>query len=1136
MAVTIYTGSSGSGKTYAVLKDVIRRSLEEPFRKFFVIVPEQFTMQTQQLLVNLHPRKAILNLDVTSLNRLAYRVFSETGTRSEKLLEEIGKSFLIEKAAIEHQKELRYFSGNLTRPENVAEMKAMISELMIYGISPEGLRAAAQSERSTQLLSLKLADIALIYEAFLKKLAKNYLTVEEVPERLAGVSEKSGLLRGSVLVFDGFTGFTPVQLLLLEKLLPLVSDLYITLTADPGINLFETYTKQDLFVLSYDTAHELLEMSNRTGVPMNPPVVVSESEKSRHARSKAMSHLERNLFRRRVRIFSENQTDIRMICAQNPRAETEEAAREIRRLVREEGFRYREIAVVTGDLETYGGYAREVMAEYDIPCFIDEKRKLLHNPFIEYLRAALEAVSENYSYEAMFRLLKCGMAGFDREAVSRLENYVLGCGIRGKKAWREEFIRHYRDENPAEVPVLNALRKEITELLDPLTKVFSVRGSTVREKTEALYDFCMQSGAEQKLRLRAKTLEEAGKPELAREYEQVWPYVMGFLDKLVALLGEEKLSMKDYAALIEAGFAEARVAVIPPGNDRVLVGDVERSRIPEIRVLIFLGMNEGIVPKPPKAGGMLTDADRNQLEEKEIRLKPTVRQSIYIDRFYLYLALTKPSERLYISFAQGNARGEAAQPAYVIDAVSRLFGGISAELPTEELGERLETEKGGLTLLAEGIRKLGEADLGTAYRELFSYYRNHSEYFSEIERLLRAAGRKKPVDEIGRAAARVLYGDTLTNSATRLESFCACEFRHFLVYGLKLRERPSYEFSGLERGTILHRAFELYAGRLLEEHSDERQEKERLYAAAETAFSEAVAEEGIDSVLYSDARSRYEIRRMRRLLLAAVDMLSEQAQAGAFDLYEAEQGFRGASLRTGFEFELPDGVKMYLNGKIDRIDTCKSGDMTYVRIIDYKTGSTRYDLKRIYYGLQLQLALYMNASLELLRQRGKNPVPAGMLYFPVTDPMLDAVQGESPEDCRRRRLKKMQPTGVVNSSPEVLQLLDAGTKNSDPVVIPVKIKKNGDIGANSSVLDSGGFAMVGKYAMRKAQKTGEAIMNGCADVNPYSFGKSENACMYCAYRTVCGFDRRIPGYRFRELEKGEEDQAILEKMDRELNS
>ena len=1170
MSLRFYIGGSGAGKSRNVFAHIIKASMEEPRTRFLVLVPEQSTMETQRQIVRLHPRHGILNIDVLSMTRLAYRVFSEVGYRREMMLEEIGKTFLLEKIALEQKNRLPSFGYLLTKPEFLARMKAMISELMIYGVSPEELESLSLNPDSP--LAFKMQDIILLYREFRKRLEGSYMTAEEVPEKLSLLAEDSKMFRDAVVVMDGFTGFTPLQLLFIRRILPLVRELHVTVTMDPDMNPFGHFQKSSLFLMSHEMVRDLSELSREVKVPLEPPVYIQSGPESRHGASPQLMELERRLFRRSHREDSRVQhpaPGIRLVSASDPRTEIAFVAREICRMVREEGLRYRDFAIVTGDLESYGMYVRETFSEAEIPFFIDEKRSLLKNPFIEYLRAALEAVTDQYSYSSMFRMLKSGASPFDRNMTDHLENYVLARGIRGKKKWREPFIRHYRGEDPGEVPVLNGFREEICALMDPLADVMAGRGSTVREKTEALRAFCAGSHAEELLSEREESFLRAGRPDLAREYAQVWPYVDSFLDKLVAVLGDERISMADYRALIEAGFGEARIAIIPPGNDRVTVADMERSRLADVRVLFFVGVNEGLIPKAPSDGGVLSEADRAELLARDVKLKPSSRTQMYIDRFYLYLTLTKPSDRLFLSWSGANVSGEILRPAYLIGVLRRLFPGLAVENANREQGtsaagesvlmdllqgknaepgdpvhgkknglaDLVQREKTGISLLVEGLARIDEMRPSGAYFELFSYYSSHPLYAGRCRKLLAAARAEKHADRIGQAAARALYGTVLTNSASRLELFSACRFAHFLSYGLKLKERREYAFSGMDMGSLLHRSLELF-----EEETGRRgiswaalaEDDGLRNAIAAGCMARAVDEYG-STVFTDSARDRYQLNRLQRLMAATAWSQSRQLAAGDFAPAGAEAGFRNMEELDTSVLELPHGARMLLTGRIDRVDVCEMGGAAYVKIMDYKTGNVAFDLTEVYYGLQLQLALYLDAAMDMLRREGRCPVPAGMFYCHIGDPVVDYREMETDDETARRIMTELRLSGPVLRDMEVLKHLDhelQPEKSSE--VIPVSLKKDGNISARSLVLCEEDFLKVCAHVKRTIRKSAELILAGHAEIDPYEY-KNETACDYCPFRGVCGFDRRIPGYTYRSLSSMKTEE-VLARMDSQTRS
>ena len=1134
MSLTMIIGSAGSGKTREIFSRMIAASLKDPGRRFFVIVPEQVTMQAQRELLMLHPGRCILNLEVTSLNRLAYRVFEETGFSENELLEEIGKSFILEKAAIEKSREMRFFGPGLTKPETVAELKAVISELMLYDVTPADLLSLVRDEEGNRApipgqLRQKISDVATLYQAFRDKLEGAYMTSEEIPDRFCALAGRSSLIRGSVMAFDGFTGFTPVQLRLLAAFLPLVPEMMVTVTADPDTDLLRPGRKTDLFAMSHDTVRALRKIAGETGTVISEPVVVGRTGEGRHAESPALAHLEKNLFRGGEAIFPGGTDDIEMVLCRDPRAEVTEAAKRILRAAREQGFRWRDIAVAAGSLDVYGRYVREIFGEYGIPFFLDEKRSLLGNPLVEYLRAALEVVSGNFTYEAVFRMLKCGIAGFSREEVDRLENYALGRGLRGKKQWNTDFIYAYRDEDPAEVPAMNELRKRFASLIMPLAEAFSKRRGTVLMKAEALYRFAAESGAEERIAAMAAKFEQEGRPELVREYTQVWPYICGLLDRLVDVLGDERISSADFVRLLDAGFQEARVGIIPPGTDRVTVCDVERSRVPGIRMLIFLGMNEGLVPKPLSPPGIFTDADRERLEDAEIVLRPSAVSAVSAGRFYLYMMLSKPSEKLVISCCACSADGREAKPSVILDEILRIFPGLSLLPAADDPVSSVEREEDGMKYIAAGLRKAGEGRPDGAFLELVSRFSGDPGYSDRVRRLILAAGSVRREERISRDAARRLYGSEIRTSATRLETFYGCAFRHFLNYGLALSDRPSYEFSALDYGNILHRAMEFYAGALMGREEEYPDEESRVRLADE-AFGRALDELGAGSVLYSDSRNRYGIGRMRRALETSVRVMAEQDGAGSFRIWQVERDFREMEEIGASSLSLPGGARMILRGRIDRIDVAGDSGVNYIRVMDYKTGVREFEPDRIFYGLQLQLPLYMRAAVLLAEKEGLSPVPAGLYYFRLWDPVLAYEEGESREEYLLRRMKEMKPSGVALDDPDAIASYDRNIRlTGESPVIGVKYTKEGKISSRKSrhlpVVDLDGMRTIGSYALRKAGEAGAAMLEGEAAVNPYRMG-TETACAYCPYRSVCGYDEKIPGFRMRNLSTFDGGDAV----------
>ena len=800
MSLQFIMGNSGAGKSRYAYEKILAEAARHPEKNYLIVVPEQFTMQTQKELVSLHPAGGILNIDILSFQRLAYRIFEETGGSLYPVLEETGKSLVVKRVAQEKKKELTILGSTLKRTGAVSQMKSLISELKQYQIAPSELDAWAEETGEKKLLAAKLKDTGVIYRAFEEYLENRYVTAEDVLEVLAGKLEESALIKNSEVLVDGFTGFTPVQIGVLGKLFRLCAKVYVTIIMDEREDPYKKAIPHQLFAMSRQLVQQLMKAADEAGCPVEPEIWVRRSGHGRFQPASTMDQLEQRLFRYGKRGFSGNgiekrpesgteaktgnpaagyeakQQGIYISVAPNPRAELEETVRLIRRMVREEGMRYQDFAVLTGDLSVYGTYAREIFEKCGVPYFVDEKHSVLMNPFVEFLRAAIEMVVQSFSYESVFRYLRCGLSSLDREETDAMENYVLALGIRGLKAYGETWTRGYRGIKPDEVPQRNLLREKFYAEVQPFAERMKKKDATVRERTEALYALAVQNQMQEKLEERRQQFEQQGQEAFAKEYSQIYGIVMELLDKIVEVLGEEKMTLAEYQEILEAGFAEASVGIIPPTADQVLIGDNERSRLKDIRVLFFVGVNDGLIPRHDAGGGILSEYDREELERADAKLSPTARETMYQQKFHLYRNLTKPSERLYLSFAKAGASGEAQNPSYLINEIRKLFPEIPVrDIEKEEKPEeKLEMPRSGEALFLEELGRAAEGEIDPLFEELYRWYAAHPEAGIPAETYRKAAFLRCADGVIGKSAASALYGDTLKNSATRLEKYAAC--------------------------------------------------------------------------------------------------------------------------------------------------------------------------------------------------------------------------------------------------------------------------------------------------------------------------------------------------------------------------
>lgn len=828
-----------------------------------------------------------------------------------------------------------------------------------------------------------------------------------------------------------------------------------------------------------------------------------------------------------------------MFEALSPREEVHQTALYIRKLIREEGLTYRDIAVVIGDLEGYASYVETEFGQLEIPCFIDRTRGIVLNPMIEYIKSALQLYIKDFSYDTVFHFLRSGMVDISREEIDELENYVIRTGARGYRTYSRLFTRRTeemqqgsgQDDTERVEETMERLNRIRQQFADTVEILHMAPRAKAGEYVDHLYDFLEQNQVQQKLLNYQQQFEQEGDLAKAREYAQIYRLVMDLLDQIYELLGEEEISLQEFADILDAGFGEITVGTIPQNVDRIVVGDMERTRLKQVKVLFFLGVNDGNIPKNASKGGIISDMDREFLIESGTEMAPSPRQQMYIQRLYLYLNMTKPAQRLYLSYAKVNSDGKGIRPSYLIDTVRKLFPQLTVEYPQNRSRiEQIEGRQEGARYLAEELREYADGTLQEEERQdFYLMYRAYEADAEGRDRLTAAAFRRYKESGLSRIVARALYGRQLENSVSRLETYAACACRHFLQYGLSLREREEFGFEVSDMGNVYHAVLENFAGKLAESG--------RTWWDFEDNFAAKVVREAIEgyaatygeTVLYSSARNEYAITRMSRILTRTVLTLQQHLKQGSFQPDDYELSFRFAEDLDSIHVDLSEEEKMHLQGRIDRIDVSEDAEHVYVKVIDYKSGNKKFDLAALYYGLQLQLVVYMNAAMELESRKhpDKEIVPAALLYYHIDDPTIETPVELTDEQINEQILAKLRMNGVVNSDPEVVERLDHYLQDKS-AVIPVEKKKDGSFSARSGILSREEMQMVSAYVDAKIRDIGREILDGKIAANPYEKG-NEEACTYCAYKKVCGFDGSIPGYEKRQLEDLDK-QTLMQRM------
>lgn len=1125
MSVRFVCGPSGSGKSTYIQHKIIEESLTDPERKYLLIVPDQFTMQMQKRLIELHPHHAFSNIEILSFSRLSHRILEETGG-AVPVLDDTGKSLIIRRIAEDVKPQLTVMSGRLDRIGFIHEVKSAISEFMQYGHDPDSIHRMIENIQDRPTLAHKLHDLEIIYRAFMAYKADSYVTSEETLDIVRRNLHRSMLVKGAVIAFDGFTGFTPIQESVIQELMVLTDRVYFAFTTEDGADPHTQVAPENMFHLSWRSVNRLSKLADEARVPEEDPIILSLTGKGNATvditpqKSADLVSLERNLFRYPIHQYTEKPGSIRIYRASNITEEITDTFQRISTLITGCRYRYRDIAIVVGDMASYADGISRTAAALGIPVYMDYSRSVLLSPFIEAILSAYEVLRSDYSCESIIRHMRTGFGPLSMEETDELENFLMARGIRGRRAFDRVWtcVEPDTGNGTEEASIrrvekyrrLNTIREKVKDHFASLHNT----ETTIRSYSERLYDFMSSGGMYERLMNMAARFTEEGDRASAMQYEQVFDRVCELLDQIVTLTGDSCVDADEFRHILEAGLGEIRLGIIPGESDQIMVGDIIRTRLESVRVLFLLGANDENIPGRMSTGGIISDPDRDYLNGMEgMELAPTPREQIFTQRLYLYMNMTKPTDGLIVSYRASDEKGSPIQASYLIHMLCKLFPGVShfrstethtvdgviapadrlsvagvcADMMREYAGDRLSgSEKERLSVLCRVMESSGDADILDGIRHMSTLHYTHT--------------------PLSAALAEDLYGSVMQTSVSRLERFAGCAYAHFLSYGLMLRERSEYSFENNNMGDVYHRALEEFSKRACEEASG----WDGLSDADADAWVDEIMDRLIDTygdtILISNNRNIAMSNRLRRIVKRSVDTIRYQVGAGKFIPTFFEHGFN--EKRT---YKTDDGTERSyrLTGKIDRVDICETEQDKYLRIVDYKSGNKDFNIAALYHGLMMQLTVYMDIALKITT----DTIPAGMLYYHMDDPVVDADESISDEEARDLVRRDLRMKGVVNSDPDIAKLmdgsLDAGIRSD---VIPLAYTKNNTPDRYSKAYSTEELKLMLGYAEKKMDELTSAIMDGCIDVHPSYMKGTDAPCKWCDYASVCHIASRIPGY------------------------
>jgi ATP-dependent helicase/nuclease subunit B len=1148
MSLQFYIGKTGTGKTASILDEIRTKLAESPEGPSIIyIVPDQMTFQAELELINTPGLGGMIRTQVFSFSRLAWRILQETGGAGRRHLSNVGVNMVIRKILEEKKDELTTFKRSSDKQGFIAQLSNMLKECKRYCLTPAEMAEKSEDELSPILRS-KLEDLTAIYEGFEEELAGKYVDSEDYFTLLMEKIPESSYLRNAEIYVDGFYSFTTQEYGIMASLMQTCRNVTVSLTLDKPFK-DEMPDPLHLFRMTGETYYDLYQIAQDNGVPIEEDRLFAEPH--RFIRNESMQHLDQWFANRPAPAFK-GEPQFEFCPSGNRRAEVEGIARKILKAVRE-GYRFRDIFVLTRNSGEYAEVVETVFTDYGIPFFIDEKRPMLNHPLIELIRSTMEILSTNWRYEPVFRAIKTDLLfaeGSDlktaRERAAVLENYVLSRGYYGDRWTKKQPWTYKRNrglelvdtaQTDAELKIeaeINAIKEEVAEPLRRLMNRMKKAKLGV-DYAQAIYQYLDELAVPAKLERLAEMDEGGAQLTRAAEHGQAWNCVMDLLDQFVEIAGERPITMKKFSAIMESGLETLTFSLIPPSLDQVVVTNLDLSRPQNVKIAFIAGLNEGVIPGRMSDDGILSDADREKLQSAGLKLAPTSKTRLLDEEFAAYKAFLLASDYTYYSYPLADDEGKQLLASSYIKRIKDLYANHKetffvhdpAEMSDELQLEYIVHTRATLSFLAgQLLQKKKNYPVSDIWWDVYNEYRQDGPMKDQASFVLSALSYENQAKRIPDQKAQELYGETIQGSVSRMELFNSCPFAHYTSHGLRLRDREVYKLEAPDIGEMFHGALQWMTEQIIESGTTwGAMTNEQCLALARKAV-ELMAPKLQNEILLSSNRFHYLKRKLEHVVGRASITLSGQARNSQFSPIGLELGFGKRGTLPPLTFSLKNGTKMELAGRIDRVDRADVGDGTYLRIVDYKSSSKDLNFTEIYYGLALQMLTYLDIAVThspLLV--GKQAKPAGVLYFHVHNPMIKNNGVYTLEQIEREVFKSFKMKGLLLGDDEVVKMMDSDLEGGESLIVPAGFKKDGTFTAASKIASEEEFSLLSKHVKKIYTDTGTAITSGVSDIKPYRL-QNKMPCTFCQYKTVCQFDPSLETNEYRIL-KPSKKEAIF---------
>ncbi len=1143
MTLQFYLGRTGTGKTFQMIEEMKLELQSAPLGDPIIyIVPDQMSFQAESELIASPKLPGMMRAQVYSFSRLAWLVLGQTGGITRTHINKVGAHMMLRQILDEKKAQLQIYQNAADKTGFIENLEQLFTEYKRYDITHDALSLLSLNE-PTSTLRAKLSDMSEIYETYVMRLSGHYLDGEDHFRLLAEKIPQSHYLRGATIYIDGFHGFTPLEKNIIEQLLLHCQKVTVALTLDKPYKKASPEPHQ-FFRMTGDTYYQLSQLARLHQIEEVPALLFHENQRA--TGNPSLHHLERYFTKRPAAKFTEKAA-VTVLSAHSRRVEIETVAQQILTLVRG-GHRYRDIVVLMRNSDAYSTLIQTVFKDVDIPYFIDQKGPMNHHPLIEFVQAVLGIVETDYAFDPMFRALKTDLFAGDvsdlpiyRERISRMENYVLSRGIRGKQ-WGSEWTFKVQkmmepwhsvqtDKEIAVQTELNQLRASIFRPLNKLVTALKV-GTTTTDFVTAMVQLLMDCQIDKQLDQAILRDEAAGDLARAREHKQAWSGLIGLFDQLVDICGDEKHQFQAFKKMVESGLDALKFSHLPPSLDQVIVGNLDSSKPQNVQFAFIIGLNEGVLPKRMSESGVLTEEDRSKIAQAGVRLAPSAEVQLYDEDFVAYMTFTLAKKHTFFSYPIADDEGKSLLASSYIKRIKEMFPQAEALYASTDFASdhepmQLKTvthTNATLKYLTKQLQRVkNHESISPLWWDVYNHYMHDPSKKDAAVFVLSSLFHQNVSEPLSPDVVEQMYTNTISGSVSQIEMFNRCPFSYFSKYGLQLKERPVYQFDAPQLGTFFHESIKTVADELTVNGLSWKELNHDYCEYLAERAAEKIAPFLQNKLLFSSERMRFLKYKFTEVIKKTTVAISQQSKESEFTPVGFEIPFGTTdALIPPMIIPLDNGKQMALNGRIDRVDYLadQQTGQGFLSVIDYKSRGMALNYAEIYAGISMQLLTYLGVVVkhsDKLVMPGM--APAGALYFHMHNPMI-AEQSTplDPSALERTWMKDFKMSGLLLSDLEVLQKMDTGLSGqSHSDILPVAFKKDGGHSSHSKVATSEQISLLMKHTEHIYQRSGNQILAGHTEINPYQM-KNRNNCTFCDYKTICQFDRALPENQFRELE------------------